>query len=362
MIIEFNDSILERNSDDPVIRQAVESAAIETWRGNHFIFGSRKTLEFLASISGLTAESKSIIEKCLGNYATSAAFLKSIPIRVEICCRQTYTSKREDRWILPVERLTHGISPTVLLTENLTDAYLYDFAAKHYALISEGGTSFKVSCRGGGGSTTPDCLKAIIAEAREWVLCLTDSDKSSPQAPFGNVSIRCEEEASEARWIAKHNSIPGKTLENVLPHQLIDISVPVELRPNWDEYNRITKTGERPWAKYTNLKTGNTVRWIRRLPNGGADRPFWNEIAREIGIDLADCTCVEFDCIRDDKCGKLAIPALGSRIGEHVLAYLRENSVQRSFQLAKKSANFELWMEIGKAVFNFGLAPKRARS
>ena len=45
-----------------------------------------------------------------------------------------------------------------------------------------------------------------------------------------------------------------------------------------------------------------------------------------------------------------------------MVAYLRENSVQRSFQLAKKSANFELWMEIGKAVFNFGLAPKRARS
>ena len=362
MIIEFNDTILKKDPEDPIIRQSIEAAAIAAWRGHHFIFGSRSVLEFISLVSGLTIESKSVIEKCLKNYSTEASHLKSISQRVEICCVEQHPVKADGKWILPIEHLVDGISPTVLLTENLTDAALYKHAAAHYSLDQKSHLVFKVSCRGGGGSTTVDALKSIIEERREWVICVTDSDKSCPLSPLGAVANQCGEEVANSQWVARHEIIKGRTLENILPFRLVDEYLPGELRDGWDEFKRVTENGTKSTAIHGNLKQGVQLKWIRNLPAESNEREFWFAAARDSDVDLDTCVCANADCATDARCERQFVPALGVRIGEHVLANLNEASFHKGYQVAKSSPNFSHWLEIGAAVFNAGLAPRRTRA
>ncbi|MBB2918107.1 hypothetical protein [Cupriavidus alkaliphilus] len=365
MIIEFDSSIIDSDAPEGEVRFAIESVCAAVRRGYHFLFSGRAVLDYLLTFPGITKESRVVIDGVRSSYATTAGFLSSFGYRVIIrsdipACRQVAGG----RWEVPLSSIVdHGVQPVNLLGENSRDAELYTEAARHYVINNKlGPIQIHGVPRNGNGAGTSQELRRYIEQRREWVVCLTDSDRCCPADSLGDIAQMCAGEVRRGSWVALHAHVSGRTIENVLPHNLVADAVPPELQERVSNVSRLHHLHGSEVINHANLKDGVHAKWIRNLGENSASRNFWEPIAVAEGIDCADCCLPQAQCGRDSVCQRYVLRGFGSALSEHVQRHLEGISPHKAAERAKSSFNSDLWNAIGKVVCLMAMAPKPSRS
>lgn len=364
MIIEFDPSIIYSDAPEGDVRVAIESVCAAVRRGYHFLFSGRAVLDYLSEFPGITEEARVIIDGVRSSYATTAGFLSKFGYRVIIrsdipACRKV----AEGRWELPLSNIVdHGVGPLNLLGENSRDVELYTEAARHY-VINNKLTAINIYGvpRNGNGAGTSQELRRYIQQKREWVICLTDSDKNCPADSLGDVAQLCAAELRRDTWIALHDCVAGRTIENVLPHNLVADAVPADIQEHVSNVSRFQRVHGSEAVNHANLKDGVNAKWIKNLRENSTTRNFWEPIAIAEGVDCADCCLPGGQCSRDSICQKFVLKGFGATVSEHVQRHLGEVSLHKAAERARSSFNFDLWDAVGKVVCFMAMAPKPSR-
>ena len=219
MLIELEDSvtetILKGNAGDIV---ALDNLLATSFNGHHGIQVSQNTAKALLASNKLSLRSNSVLQRCLNSYAQTFHFYKSLKTRISIhgsTNGQLIEKLDLTRWRAQLQNFYHvGLQPTVLLAENLTDSELYFYAARHFAISNNFSPELvSASCRGGGGTTIVDELQNITNTKREFVICITDSDRRSPNCGLNETSRQCAAIIALTNWVVGHSALNSENLK-----------------------------------------------------------------------------------------------------------------------------------------------------
>ena len=362
MIIVVDESLFNGGSSQAMKRAAIEEICVAVRRGYHYLFGTRDILSEMFEFPGITPESKAVVDGVRRSYASNAGFLRSFGFRVVVKDGIGVSRKISDKsWEVPVSQVVeHGISPLGLLGEHSRDAELYKEAAKHFILNKKLGISLAAIARNGNGSGTARELTSFVREMREWILCITDTDKYCPDDTLGDVAASCKKVADETGWVAIHYAIGGRSIENVIPHNFIEDAVQGESRDAVAHLKALTATHGLEFADYANLKDGIASKWVREQSTDTPRRKFWERLVQAEGGSLNAC-CTGHAVCPKTPCARRWIGGFGGALPEQVQRHLDVTSKHKAAERAKTSANVIHWEAIGELVCQMALAPPKMR-
>lgn len=348
---------------DRIARDAIEAACGAAAKGHHFIFAGRALLKKLSECAALSMTTRGLCHEILAHYTFLGSIAKKLKYRIEISLTLDVVEKRGDtEWAIPARQIAeHGIRPSILLSENSSDAEVYTHAARHFRLAQGmNDVEINIEPRNGNGAGTPEELRRISRRAPEWCLCVTDSDKECPDGALGATARACGRLIQEEpRAIVWHIATGGRELENVIPSRLFG-TVHADLHPDqWTTYQqRETEIGFDA-LRYADLKLGTSLCRLLRLDANTPVRQFW--VRKVDGLrSFVDCIRAQrCDAPRENAC--MLVDGFGEHAATRVHDYLNSGSTHKTYEIAKNSGNIDDWMAIGSHVFHAGAAPKPLR-
>lgn len=365
MLLVLDDSLRQADPSDGNIRSALEQLLYAVGRGEHAMAVHPPTARHLLQIQ-LSPMPKAVLKHALENAPNLLAQYRVAKFRVRIVVEGKDPRKIGDsEWSLPLDWVrSNGVPTSCVLGENTRDAELFRMAAEQYLARVRTGCTIKLNVAGGGGADTPRTLATEIKNRRQFVLCITDSDKACPVAPESHTSRECAEIGRATGWIAWHFSLEEREIENLLPVNLVEDVVQSlgqsDLDDKLESLKCIAAQDALVW-RYLDLKNGTPLRLMF-----GACSKFWEQFrehsiclnsSRRACIDDARCAAAS----RAD-CACFIAPPLGQRILEHVGTYLAKRSTQEAAKRSSTSANAARWGEVGALVSEWGVAAPKVRS
>ncbi|RZI59583.1 MAG: hypothetical protein EOP37_11225 [Rubrivivax sp.] len=336
-------------------------------RGEHFVFGDRKTLTHLQKSQSLSLAARRVLSHIVSNFSTFAPLSRSLSIHVVI----SYDERKEPvrlsdhEWDVPLLFIgINGLAKAVLVTENLDDANLFEHAARQYATSNRIGCQIALTKLGGGGSTTPDCLMNAVVVERNWVLCISDSDRLHPGQEKDSTAKKCEGFAAISGAVCSYWDIPSREVENIIPLIFFEEAVPPTHSLAWERH-RNEIFSQLPHAHHHgDLKFGVSLRKIFSYDANTPQKIFWTKVAN----DLATKGVFTSACLSSSQCATISTPSacqcfvvqgFGDKLLEAVVKLLGRRSVHRSCQAVASDPNATHWFEIGRRVFEWGFALPR---
>lgn len=341
---------------------AFEAIALSVFHGKNSLFAKKRTLDWMMG-QGLSKPAKSVCLK-IKNRLSEYSSLRDI-IESKIIIIDSYNDVEIDEygfWKLPLNVLENNpVTTCALLAENLSDADIYLIAAEHYKKYKKiNGLVTSLTPIGGGGNQIYPAFMRFVERKEGFCLSITDTDRDYPLAESNDTSKNCKILAEERRWIAAHMDVPARELENILPINLVEDAI-FEDRGAVDLHRRFEKIKEKvagnPVALlYCDLKMGTKFSWSSNLHGNEEKERFWKTFLDSKNPPLTGCGN---NC--GDQCECLMIDSLGERVADKFLDFCRKNSIQKQYERMKTSSNADQWLEIGRAVFNWGVATPRSR-
>ncbi|MHA6833895.1 hypothetical protein [Ralstonia pseudosolanacearum] len=365
MIIEFDDSFLEVDfAHDPNLVAGVDAVALAARRGDHYVFASRAVAKRLEAETQLCNGARGVMAHVAANYSFLAHYLRSFSLKAIVSAHNRAPTRNvEGIWIVPIQHFAvHGISQTVLLAENRTDAELYEHAATHYGMHFGGRSEkIKVNIRGGGGNTIAEEFQGIAERKTEICVCITDSDRLAPGCAVGAIARQCRETAAESDWLVYHFAAECRELENSIPRTILLDTVANVDPENYKKYQEVQHLFTEAEKDHADLKESTNLAWIFRQGANSPQRTFWLEAAKK-REDVAAGECFKNgQCWKEKVCDCVVVPGLGKKVASHVLQAFNHQSPHEAYKQNKNAPNFSTWLEIGKAVFEMGAGPKPMR-
>lgn len=357
---DITDWTLERIS-------AIERLAQCAFDGFHIIVAtSPKVIAHLMSLplGTFSAVAIAMLKQLQSNYAFQGALLNSGLSKLTITTSDAIRELPEGAFgSLSIDALKQiSLEPTILLAENVVDAKIFRFAARHY-IASQRLRGIDVAAieRGGGGSQIAPEFEEIVNASRVFCIAVTDSDRNCAECGQSDTSKKCEKLAARAPNLSAHIELPVRELENIVPACLLEDLVA-------DQHIDAARTIQRVFFEfpdirlYGDIKDGVNGERIFRLQQGSPQRAFLLPVVKFLTRVENYCIRVE-DChgARNQKgCSCIAIPKIGG-IGDAFHEWLSSQSPQKALERFVDPWRTN-WLSVGKQVLNWCCAPSPRRS
>lgn len=321
---------------------------------NHLIFMPLKELrDFSARISEHLSYGSRVVLSTLYNKAPEYKGLVDI---IDYKCI-VYASDQEENvyrdgnvWHVPLRYFSRsGLLQSVVMGEGDLDPHLYYQFADFYRKKNGIGSFFpKARLQAGGGSGVPEALKDYLNSEFSPCICVTDSDKFHPKYKKSLTAGKCEIVIGGRKNIVEYIQLEEREVENIIPKDLLAKFSDVARLEGC--CNNFMLENSEHWY-YLDLKDGFSINWVAAQDQ--ETQKYWLKLKTQLEKDKKRCVrCEAATDSKDCACNKM--PGLGSRILEHSVKYLRDNG---SHVCMKLLINDLRWERIGKAVFDFAIAP-----
>lgn len=367
MIFELHESFLEFDfSKNHDVAAGVETAALAARRGDHFVFASRAIARKLSVDPNFSAATRGLFADIAAAFSFLAGYLRTFSRKCVIIPddRPPQRGIADGTWVVAAQHLARkNLSRTVLLAEGAVDAAMYKEAAKHYGVVNKhpGTTAFLTIPRGGGGAAVSAELQGIADAQAEVCVCITDSDRFSPNCNPGTTSRTCTGIANASPWLIEHMATSVRELENAIPRtDLLDTAsttAPILFAAFQDARRYF---GEEQ-MDHADIKHGTTLEWALRQPAGSPKRDFWLNSARTNPHIKATHCFQDLACAKPESCDCVIVPNLGEQIASRVLEKWNRQSGHETVRDNQGSSNFGEWLALGKVVFEMAAGPQPAR-
>lgn len=345
---------------------AIESLALSAFKGSHILAleDPRTAQKILDEPPGsFSAVTISVIKKALTTYSFQRQLFDHGLITAIVTTNETVAEVRKrTRWALSLSDISAmTLAPTTLLAENLTDAKIFEVAAKHFLLNHQiRGFCVAISARGGGGNTIHPEFEQIVNSRQSVCLAVTDSDEKWPGCQGSEVSRSCDQLVERSIVPAGHKRLSVRELENLIPIEVLYDLVGAEVVDRIREYEKLL--GVTPASRrHCDIKDGVKGTKILKMGIESKERQFLHQLSASTGtaqrcIQNEDCS----EERNNRECTCAVVPRIGG-LGERFLDWLSHRSNHKSLQ-AFKSEWRESWLTIGEATFAWGCARPPARS
>lgn len=346
---------------------SIDRLAHSAFEGSHIVaIESPQVAQALLSAKDGTfgAVTTAVLKKILANFTFQGGLLSHglICATVTTVPSAAVVAKRADRVLTLDDIRGMSLEPTTNLAENVTDAKVYEIAAKHFIANERlRGLCVAACVRGGGGSEIYPELQEIVAQARQVCLALTDSDARWPDCGQSNTARKCEQLIRDAQIPTGHSGIPVRELENLIPTKIL-----LEIVDGNDILDSVKKLerliGLVPEVRCCgDLKDGvNGVR-VFQLREGSPERTFLSFLLAQ-NHPGQNCCEQSSDCVKERngaECSCVAIPKVGN-----VASRFHDWLVNRSSHKALESFCppwRDAWLSVGATTFAWCCAQPRIR-
>lgn len=368
MWIEFSDGLMERYPQPNIeICAILEEIAKASWQGWHAISASTATLKWLSACE-LSLPSKAAIKRAFSTVSERAALAAVVKGKLVLVANGEQISREDDvTWNVPIEMLK-GVSfaRAVLLTENIRDGKVLMLAGMHFRTTSKiRNVNFSLQLRNGGGADIAYCLEHEIHE-KNFPIVVTDGDFDYPECGPSMVSNKCDAVVAAEGWIAHHQPLPCREIENFIPVNLANDAIEADL-PNSAELNVRnlqvnTVRALRPDVqKFADLKDGTRGFHATNSDVVEQRRSYWAGVAKDVRT-VCSAGCGE-TCARQDfrNCDCRLLESIGG-IVPRVLDHCDKTSPHKQLERARTSSNYLDWLAVGERIFSWGVADLAIRA
>lgn len=362
MLFVFDSSMKDVDASELDQCSALENILRAFQTSCHLLFISMVDLNFIKKNTSehLSSVGKTALQTIYNRAPEYKKLIEKIDYKVVIFLNKPQDqliSRVGNTWNVSLLFLANsGILETLVMGENDLDAKLLLEFARQYAQKNPiSGTVIKARKKGGGGSNTPSELVSYLDSEYSPCLCVTDSDKFHPGYSQSLTSRACKEAVSTRQRICEYIEFEEREIENLIPIEVLDKVVDIkdfserlEAIPNWNDDQ---------W-KYLDLKSGVSLRWILRQNDDGTKR-YWNGVQSYLESKRRKCSLcpkieINIGTAAEDVCSCEEIKGVGSKALERTVKYLEDHSPKVTKKLFENDLR---WESIGKAAFEFAIAP-----
>jgi hypothetical protein len=351
---------------------AIETIWASFFRGEHIVFSDRKTLGFLRDI-GLSLASRASIGSVLARFSElkSLEQLQKFRVSVDPSIEQP-CFLAPSTWQIPLKHFAKvALVPACILAENLRDATAYLNCATHALNIcGPKGVKINLSKDSGGGAEISNKLLELEASRRQFILAITDTDKTYPKDDSCIPTKKCAEITTESNWVIHHKELNCSEIENILPVNLITDSIEnssaIHELSNRLDYLRKYVFNNSELHKWFDMKNGTKLFRIKTTNVNEREREHWEKSTTTIARAF-ECAP---ECSANDQCPKIKmkececifLPGLGDETLDRFNAHCSKITIQKQCERIRTSVNSKDWLELGSMIANWGVALERKRS
>lgn len=351
---------------------AIETILSSARRGEHIFFADRRTLAHLLS-TGFSAPNQAVIKAVQSRYSELASIEAQQIFRVRV--DPTIDQPRchgANIWLVPLRHFASvALVPSCLLAEDLRDATAYLYSAWH-AVHIQGTKGIKVNLTkdSGGGAGISKKLAELTESKRQFVLAITDTDKTHPLGACCAPTNKCADIAAHTPWVVEHQILDASEIENILPANLIydsveDSDAAHELSERLD-FLKMYVFANRDLGRWFDLKNGTKLARVKMTNTNQQERGHWVS-AMTSNVDAFEC---EIGCQTNSECPKITnkectctlIPGLGDETLERFNSYCAKLTLQKQSERVRTSTNSAEWLSLGSKIASWGAALEKQRS
>jgi hypothetical protein len=330
MLLVLHDS-LAKALDQNTVLEALEMIALARREGKHLVFAKRDVLKSLLNCAELSKRTRQVYLKLYAQLAEMQVYLQTLSRRVEVIALDTGLSSRLEKHCkvisVPARYFSNSslIQKTILLTENLDDATLYQTITQIYLKWKKlKKIAILFEAYAGGGSTTKKAYQRIQDQAERFCLCLLDSDKKSPNSPLGNTAKEVKKIENPNQPLCEYLILGVREIENLIPIQLYSLvsSGDVNRMPCVDLLEQLEKTSLAEARKYLDIKNGLKLNEILEASkNSPFSKDWMNWLKNVSSLDIAiKKNCLKHEaCMKGENCDCIITTGFGDKILEAVI-------------------------------------------
>ncbi|MBK8073665.1 MAG: hypothetical protein IPK34_17330 [Ramlibacter sp.] len=294
---------------------AIEQVFSSVFRGEHVVVGSRSLLEYLATKQWSIA-SRAALTGILARLSElrSISGLQQYKVVLSSESDSQISKISPGIWKVPIHHFSNvALTPSCVVAENIRDANALEICANHFHM-ENGAKGLRVSLvkEGSGGPEVVTAMKQKITDKRQFVLSVTDTDKSNPASPECPTSSKCSSLSKMGNWVAEHVSVHGREIENALPQNLFRDSEEnsdawIDNSSSWD-FLEHRVFPEDDVANWVDLKKGTFLVRTSAVNTDEADRAYWGAAANAIAEPFhSSKECIDGHCCKDMKSCKCVL-------------------------------------------------------
>lgn len=244
MLIVLSESLRDSDLHTPLVmkaRDALINLSIATYSGKHLVTGSKRIFADLQKVAldpgpaGHFKASSAYIDDAQGFREEALAYIQVQPIGYPARVETLSTSKVAHQLVfhVPLDHFTDSerAGCSYIIDEHLRDANIYLALGEAYATFHRGFRCVMFLIDGHGGAT-PQTFELFADQGRS-ILCIVDSDRSSPEASLGRTAADAHTSHQTTRTrgkVASVHILPCRELENLLPAALVVEALPGDLQ------------------------------------------------------------------------------------------------------------------------------------
>lgn len=339
--------------------------------GYFIVSGKRSLLKKLYECEYLSKPAREAASFALNNYATNQSFYNNIPYKIIITANTYRISNVDKQWIININEIKPGFlsKGILILAENINDSIFLNYTAEHYQI--KNGKKFprlKISnhFQGGGGDTITGELKNQLDKKQEFIFCFKDSDRISPHCNISENAKKCNELIMTNSWLAFFSNTNCREAENLIPEKILEYTphIPFE---KLKILRDLEKESSLHFYSYIDIKQGLTQKFIRSLNNNSPKGKYWLSVINFLHEKkiLKDCDldhegkCKIHTQLTEKNC--VLLDAGNEKTLDHVIKFLKQQSLHKSFEIIKNDPTNVEWLNIGETVFWLSCALPKIR-
>ncbi|HAV5000318.1 TPA: hypothetical protein ACVB7W_002789 [Acinetobacter baumannii] len=339
--------------------------------GYFIVSGNRSLLKKLYQCEDLSKSAREAALSAHNNYTTHQSFYNKIPYKIFITAETYEINNDEKKWILDIAKIKPGfLSKGILvLAENINDSIFLNYTAKHYQIKnSKKFPQLKISnhFQGGGGDTITGELKNQLDKKQEFIFCFKDSDRFSPHCNISVNAKKCNELVMTNSWLAFFSNTDCREAENLIPEKLLEYTphIPFE---KLKMLRDLGKQSSLYFYSYIDIKQGLTKKFFTSLNKNSPKGKYWLSVMNFLDEKkiLKDCEldhegkCKIHTQLTEKNC--VLLDAGNEKTLDHVINFLKEESLHKSFEIIKNDPTNIEWLNIGETVFWLSCALPKIR-
>lgn len=371
MLIFIHSSVVDDGDentwdDDTVL--ALENLAIARREGKHSVIANRETLRTIAQCSHLSKFSRNIYHKLYNQSTQFSSYLSAVTKYIEIVnpCYEPEVLSDSGKQIIKVPPRFFNdselVQKTILLGENLDDAFFYETIAKVYLRWKRINAQIKCDRRGGGGSTISSEYINIQKLNERFCLCIVDSDKIAPNGDLGSTADRLRKSDDPDCKKTQIFILHCRESENLIPNSILS-KLYAGKQEKLEALN-IIKSISLEVRCFLDIKEGTYLKKIM-AENTCEIKNFWSAKIPQIPhiSERINNSCqTNWQCSSNSgKCQCQISLGLGDKTLSKTVEYLQDNTPNEIARIVDHSMRSD-WEKIGEVVMDWCIAESPIRA
>ncbi|WP_336722775.1 hypothetical protein [Acinetobacter soli] len=363
----MNDLDLENNQNLKSLGYLLDGFS----EGYFIISGGRSLLKKFSECDHLSKSAREAALFAFKNYSTNQGFYNTIPFKIIITLGITQIDNASKKWIIDISNVQPGFlaKGILILAENLNDSKFLNYSAEHFFIKHRKEfPQLKISnhFQGGGGTTIVGELKYQLDKKQEFIFCFKDSDKYSPDCEISDNAKKCKNLVMNDSWLAFFSNTNCREAENLIPEKILENTPNIPFK-NLKSLRDLEKESSIEFYPYIDIKQGITKRFIENLGIRTKKRKYWESVIAFLKQKdiLKDCNLDhELNCkihrqLSEKNC--VFLEASNEKTLDHVISFLNEQSMHKSFEIIRNDSTNVEWINIGETVFWLSCALPKIR-